>query len=170
VSLIGDDLRAYNCVMAKSTHRRALAIMTTLVVIMMLATPVVSLANCCCVANRLSNQLGLSSESCCERPEARSCCDSVGDHAAACQTSIRLHWEHDSCQCDQACGRQPAVVAVAPPQEPDSLRPLAIDPVIIADLAIVSGLVGLSMTSGRDRSACYLSAPHRCATLCRWLN
>jgi len=144
--------------------------MTALVVVLMLAAPVVSLANCCCVANRLSHQWGLSSEGCCEQPKVRKCCAAIDVQSAICQQSIQLHLECDGCQCDQACGRQPAVVAVALPQERDFFLPFALDPLITADLAIVNDPTGLSASSGRDRSACYLSAPHRCAMLCRWLN
>jgi hypothetical protein len=187
----------YYMSMYRTLHRRSLRLVTMLVVTAMLLAPTVSLANCCCVLAKVGQAAGLSTDGCCDRDSVPSCCASRGGQADGIQASSAQRSccsnrapaqptdrspdasskaeaeavpSPSQCDCERSCCDGVSNLNVAISNESDSPRlghDVDSEP---AFLFVSYGLVPTSFESGIDHSPRFLSAPHHCATLCRWLN
>lgn len=186
--------RYYMC-MYRTLHRRSLHLVTMLVVTAMLLAPTVSLASCCCVLAKVGQAAGLSTNGCCDHDSVPSCCASRGDEGhgiqessaqrSCCSNRVPAQPTDRSpqasttaegipspshCDCERSCCDGVSSLDVAISNESDSPRlghDVDSEPVF---LFVSYALVPTSFESGINHSPRFLSAPHRCATLCRWLN
>lgn len=176
--------------MFTTLRRRSLRLITTIVVMAMLLAPTASLANCCCVLAKLGRGTGLSTGGCCDRDEApaccasravrelpalRSCCSSrVSDEPTGTPAQVSAMADTLSspsqCACERSCCDGASDLSAVILNEGDSPRSRHDVVSELAFLFISYDFIPSSFTLGRDRSPRFLSASHRCATLCRWLN
>jgi hypothetical protein len=184
--LIARQVQAYSISMSSTQHRRILRLTTAIVVVSMLFAPTLSLASCCCVLAKLSVAAGISQTGCCDEAATASCCSSHavtmpvkqrsccsgGESVATAsppQGDANALPSHTSCDCEQSCCDGVNLLEPAIYGEGSSLRSFeapAATPVFMADHESFSAGIPLWI----DRSPPFLSSPHRCATLCRWLN
>lgn len=174
--------------MGTTQYSRAGRLITMIVVIAMLLAPTASWASCCCILAKIGRAAGLPTVSCCddttdpsccasrgveELPAQRGCCGgrAGGQLATMPQTAATqgVHPAPLQCNCDESCCDGANALAAAINSESDSLR-------IGQDLASEAStlfapydFIPTAATLGIDHAPRYLSAPHRCATLCRWL-
>jgi hypothetical protein len=176
--------------MCRTLHRRSLRVITLIVVMAMLLAPTAALASCCCVLAKVGQATGLSTDGCCDRQDAPSCCSTKSNHGSqtgrSCCTSravgspanttphvLTLQDSLSSptqCECERSCCDGLRAPNVAINNESDSSRfghDVDSEPTF---LFVSYDLAPTSFELGVDHAPRFLSAPHRCATLCRWLN
>lgn len=170
-------------------HYRSMRLVTSFVVITLVLAPTVSMANCCCVLAKVGRAAGLPANSCCDRHAVAACCaSSVGETVLAQRVCCAVRGDTEStnglnsqrfasdqvespkCDCERSCCDDASVLQVAITSDADSSRLGQDVAVESSDLFVSYDLIPASLRLGTDRSPCFLSAPHRCATLCRWLN
>lgn len=163
-------------------HRRTLRLLTTIVVLAVLLAPTASMASCCCVIARVGQAVGIAANGCCDQTQVVSCCQSpavnapsraccgqretLGRVALSAQTSV-LPTE---CSCEHSCCdgliTRPAAI-LSENESPRIIHGVSLDAAIL--LGSIDRIPS-TQKIGVDRSFGFLSASHRCATLCRWLN
>lgn len=175
--------------MCRIQHRRALPLVATLVAISMLLAPTASLASCCCVLAKISVAVGMSPSGCCGDTDKDSCCPSASANAASenhgcCNGRVlspttitpkfsfvvRDHASSTQCECERSCCDGVSNLSPAIQSEKPSAQSLSDDAVATPLLWAAYDSVPASTELRIDRSPPFLSSPHRCATLCRWLN
>lgn len=168
--------------MYRTRHRRALRFVSMLIVMAMLLAPTASCANCCCVLTKLGDAAGFSVDSCCDQQAVRSCCVSratkatpvrnaccnvsPGSHLADAKT---VHSAPTKCECEQSCCDGADFLILATLVDKDSSQFVQhLDAASSFSVAYDFSLTRSEL--GKSHSFPFLSAPHRCASLCRWLN
>ena len=174
--------------MGTTQFSRARRLITMIVVTALLLAPTASWASCCCILAKIGRSAGLLTVSCCGDTTVPTCCASrgveglpvksiccsgrVGVNFATMPQSDTTQSTHPAplqCDCQRSsCDRVNASV-VAINSESDLLR---IGQDLTSEASISSTLcdfIPAAVTLGKDHTTRYLSAPHRCATLCRWL-
>ena len=161
--------------MYRTHHRPALRLTTMFIVVAMLFAPTASLASCCCVLAKVGQAVGLSAGGCGDHNDVASCCVSPALETAptpqsCCIGRTGVQSVPSNCDCEQSCCDGVSIPTVAITTDNDSPRSahnMASDsPYLFASYDFIPA----SSKFGIDHSFRFLSAPHRCATLCRWLN
>ena len=168
--------------MLRTRHRWTFRLLSTIVVLAVLLAPTASLASCCCVIARVGQAVGITTKGCCNRTEVasrcelhpvdaipRSCCsqrESLGRGTLAVQASVLP----TDCSCEHSCCDRLIIRPAAIITENDSSRIIHSVSLDTVNLLASIDRIPACQKIGVDHSFGFLSAPHRCATLCRWLN
>jgi hypothetical protein len=168
--------------MLRTRHRRTLRLLATIVVLAVLLAPTASLASCCCVIARVGQAAGIATNGCCDQTQVASCCQS---HSGAstprsccgqretlgCGTlAVPASVLPTDCSCEHSCCDGLIIRPAAILTENESSRIIHSVSLDTAILFAPIDRIPAVQKIGVDLSFGFLSAPHRCAALCRWLN
>lgn len=161
--------------MYRTHHRPALRLTTMFIVVAMLFASTASLASCCCVLAKVGQAVGLSAGGCCDHNDVASCCASSALETAPtsqswCSGQTGGQSVPIKCNCEQSCCDGVSVLNVAITTVKDSPRFVQEMGFDTPCLFTSYDFIPSSSKFGVDHTLRFLSAPHRCATLCRWLN
>jgi hypothetical protein len=179
--------------MYRNYQQRSTRLITTLVVISLIFAPSLSQASCCCVLAKLGQAVGLADTGFCERGGVATCCASPVTSAsqatperaslpACCSTGkvpaggvnvssdVKSPAGGKSCQCERSCcdNIQERIEAISSEREDLRLQQDFSAQASVFFVAYQSIPIKFAVEIGAEHR--FLSAPHRCATLCRWLN
>jgi hypothetical protein len=186
--------------MHRNFPRRSTRLITTLVVISLIFAPSLSQASCCCVIAKLGQAVGLDNTGCCEQVDRSTCCappvtcapeatseraslppccragispevlQTVSGCGANVSSDLKSPNGSKSCQCERSCcdNIQERIEAIS--GEREDLRLLQDIPAEASVLFVAYQSIPSNFAVQIGSEPRFLSVPHRCATLCRWLN
>lgn len=156
--------------MFRIPHPYRLTPITFCLVLSLLLAPSLTLANCCCDLSRLTVGLGITQPHCCNTENNEQpihCCSSP----ASTGDSANTHPVVVDCPCECGGCSAPEIVRfdVTVPTQDSLVLPDADSGLVILLAADEGGFLSSARLEA-CRASLSLSAPQRCATLCRWLN